>query len=341
MRVGVVGCGYWGSKHVRVLRSLPDIKSLVVVDPQAERRTVIADAYPSITQCATLEEALDRVDALVVATPPSTHATIGRKAIEAGKHLLIEKPLATSTADAADLVSLADAADTILMVGHTFEHNAAVQKLRAIIEADDLGTLYYVDTARLNLGLYQPDINVLWDLAPHDVSIVNYLLDDTPTAVQAWGEAHAHPLLEDVAYLRLEYGRRGVTVQVHVSWLDPCKVRRVTVVGSEKMAVYNDLNDDQRIRVYDKGVVAGGLDETGLDAVPSSYRYGSIVAPYIDFGEPLLTQDRMFVDCVGTGAKPTTDGRNGLNVVRVLEAADTSLREGRRVDVRYPLRALS
>jgi predicted dehydrogenase len=258
---------------------------------------------------------------------------IALTALAAGKHVLIEKPMATSTVDAKRLVDAAANLPLVLMVGHTFEYNAAVRRLRGIIAERLLGDVHYIDCARLNLGLYQPDVNVVWDLAPHDVSITNYLLGTTPSTVQAWGSCHAHARLEDVAFMRLTYPDLHVSANIHVSWLDPCKVRRVTVVGSERMAVYNDLADDERIRVYDKGVVAAAAGDHDLGAVPMSYRYGDITSPYIDFQEPLLVQDRHFVDCILSGDRPLTDGQKGLAVVRVLEAANLSLRTGALVAV--------
>lgn len=336
MRVGVVGGGYWGSKHVRVLQGLAEIDQLVLVEPRADRRQALSASFPALLAFPRLTDALDEVDALVIATPPASHVTVALQAIEAGKHVLVEKPLTTSVADAERLIAAAQDADVTLMVGHTFEYNAAVERLRAAVQDGALGDVHYVDTARLNLGLYQNDVNVVWDLAPHDVSILNRVLDATPDTVQAWGRAHAHAYLEDVAYIRLEYSAIGVSAQVHVSWLDPCKVRRVTVVGSEQMAVYNDLADDARLRIYDKGVETP--DSQQLHEYPVSYRHGGIVAPYIEFPEPLGVQDRHFVECARESLVPRTDGHSGLAVVEVLEAAQHSLRTGNQV-VRLPARA--
>jgi predicted dehydrogenase len=330
MRVGVVGCGYWGSKHVRVLEGLDEVSQTVVIDPRDYIRDTLQRSFSNVATFATLEAAVDQVDAVVIATPPSSHRELGLQALDAGLHVLIEKPLATSTADATALVERAEDVGRTLMVGHTFEHNAAVWKLRDIVRSGQLGDIYYIDTARLNLGLYQKDINVLWDLAPHDISIVNHLLGAEPTSVHAWGTSHAASGLEDVAYLKLDFPELSVVAHSHVSWLDPCKVRRATVVGSQKMAVYNDLSDDERIRVFDKGVDAPD-DASSLHKKPMSYRYGGIVSPYIDFQEPLGVQDRHFVECVRTGRRPTTDGHNGRAVVQVLEAAQRSLRLGRTV----------
>jgi predicted dehydrogenase len=327
MRIGVLGCGYWGSKHIRVLQQLTDVDRVVVVDPREERLRTLRRSIPSLQAFPDLDAALDHVDAVVVATPPSTHGRLASRALAAGKHVLVEKPMATSASAGRRLIEEAEAACLTLMVGHTFEYNAAVWKLREVVERGDLGSVYYIDTARLNLGLYQPDINVVWDLAPHDVSIINHVLGCTPTTIQAWGSSHAHAYLEDVAYLRLRYAELGVVAQIHVSWLDPCKVRRVTVVGSRKMAVYNDLADQERLRIYDKGVVAAGRQEEEFDP-PLSYRYGGIFSPFIALQEPLSIQDQHFLDCIRTRSRPRTDGESGLAVVQVLEAATLSLRRG-------------
>jgi predicted dehydrogenase len=337
IRVGVIGCGYWGPKHLRVLEAMPTVAEIAGIDGRPEQLAAIRRALPSVRTFATLDQALPHVDALIVATPPSTHFAIAREAIEAGKHVLVEKPMTTTSAHAEILVELAHRAGTVLMAGHTFEYNPAVLKLRDIVQNDLLGRIYYVDSARLNLGLYQDDVSVLFDLAPHDVSILSFLLGADPDSVQAWGSQHTHPLHTDVAYLRLNYVERDVCANVHVSWLDPCKVRRVTVVGSSKMAVYDDLCIDERIRVYDKGVVPASLGDS-MTQPPMSYRYGDIVAPYTPSEEPLAVQDAHFVDCIRTGSQPRSDGVSGLRVVRVLEAAHRSIETGGIVPLE-PIRA--
>jgi predicted dehydrogenase len=331
-RIGVIGTGYWGSKHVRVMCSLESVGSVAAIDSRPDRLRMLARSFPSVRTFPSLEAALPHVDALVVATPPTTHHTIALEAMAAGKHVLVEKPLATSVAAARRLVDAASAAGLVLMVGHTFEYNAAVWKLRDLVRSGELGHVYYVDTGRLNLGLYQTDVNVIWDLAPHDVSIVNLLLGRTPSSVQAWASRHAHHRFEDVAYLRLVYDGLDVQANIHVSWLDPCKVRRVTVVGSSKMAVYNDLAAEERIRIHDKGVLCP-LDGQDVTQPPTSYRYGDITVPFVPAQEPLAVEDEHFVECVVTGATPRTDGHNGLAVVQVLECAQRSLLAGYPVPV--------
>jgi predicted dehydrogenase len=330
LRIGVVGCGYWGAKHIRVLHTVPEVHQVAAIDRLPERLSNLKPAFPGLATFSDLDSALNHVDAVVIATPPRTHAPLALAALARGKSVLIEKPLATSTADARRILEEAAARDLVLMVGHTFEHNAAVWKLRDLVQGGELGRVYYLDSARLNLGLYQPDVNVIWDLAPHDVSIFNYVLGATPVSVQAWGSRHGHQHLEDVAYLRLLYAEPEVTANIHVSWLDPCKVRRTTVVGARKMAVYNDLSSDERIRIFDKGLVMPGEDGN-LQDIPMSYRYGEIRSPYVSLEEPLSVQDRQFVSCILNGAQPRTDGRNGLSVVQTLECADLSLQTGRPV----------
>jgi predicted dehydrogenase len=330
LRIGVVGCGYWGSKHVRVLHTIEAVEQVVAVDSRPEVLTGLKRGYPGIEVFERLDDALSYVDAVVVATPPQTHAPCALAAMREGKSVLVEKPLATSTLDARALVGSAQKHGVVLAVGHTFECNAAVWKLRDLLQSGELGRLHYIDSARLNLGLYQSDVNVIWDLAPHDISIFNYVLGAKPSLVEAWGSCHAHRLLEDVAYLRLTYDDPDVIGHIHVSWLDPCKVRRTTVVGSAKMAVYNDLAADERVRIYDKGVVPY-MDQPALAQVPMSYRVGDIHSPFLTFEEPLLVQDREFVACVETGKRPSVDGENGVAVVQVLEAAEISLRTHRPV----------
>jgi len=333
LRVALVGCGYWGSKHFRVLHAADDVDEVIAVDSRKDRLENLTRGYRA-TQCfPNLRSALPHVDAVVVATPPSTHVPLALAAIQAGKHVLVEKPLAATSAGGLALVYAAAAAGVVLMVGHTFEYNPAVRKLAELVRTGELGELYYIDSARLNLGLYQKDVNVILDLAPHDVSIINYVLGRKPVAAQAWASRHAHRRLEDVAYLRLFYDDHlddgSLSANIHVSWLDPCKVRRVTAVGSKKMAVYNDLAAEERIRVLDKGVLPPPDDS--LTQPPMSYRYGDIVAPYVSPDEPLVVQDRHFVECIVNGAQPLTDGENGLAVVEALEAAELSRRLGRPV----------
>ncbi|NEK59062.1 Gfo/Idh/MocA family oxidoreductase [Geodermatophilus sabuli] len=321
-RVAVVGYGYWGSKHVRVLSSMPGV-AVTVVDANPDRLAEAAAHHPMATLATCLDDVLDDIDAVIVATPPGAHAAVARQALEAAKHVLVEKPLTTSVWDAELLVEAAARRRVHLMVGHTFEYNAAVWKLRELVRSGALGRVLYVDTARLSLGRYQSDVNVIWDLAPHDISIVSYILDEMPSSTAVWAHCNISSQHADVAYLRLDFERAKVPAYVHVSWLTPNKTRQVTVVGERKMAVYDDLSDNERIRVYDIGVDVDAIDDpTAAHALPVSYRTGDITSPYIAFKEPLLVQDEHFLDCIRTGARPDTPGERGLEIVRVLEATN-------------------
>jgi predicted dehydrogenase len=331
VRVGVVGVGYWGVKHVRALEKVEGVSAVVAIDERLADEPDGSLAAMGIDQYGDLTCALSKVDALVIATPPSTHYSVGLQAIAAGKHVLIEKPLATNAGEARALIAAAEAAGVVLMSGHTFEHNAAVHKLRELIRERDLGQLYYLDCARLNLGLYRDDVGVIADLAPHDISIANYVLSSRPTTVTAWGSRFVGVDHEDVAFLRLDYADIGVRASVQVSWLSPVKVRRVTAVGSRRMAVYDDTAEDERIRIYDKSAIPpekGSGNRQGM-----RYHQGDTVLPHVDFAEPLAVQDQEFVSCIRTGRQPAADGMSGLSVVQVLDAAQISLREQRPVSI--------
>ena len=331
VRVGVIGYGYWGPKHVRVLRGIPGV-SVHVADHDPARRALAVRAFPELPVHSSIDALLAEVDAVVIALPVSLHHPAGLAALQAGKHVLVEKPLALTVSDSEALIEAAAEAKRTLMVGHTFEYNAGMWRLRELIDSGALGDLCYIDAARLNLGLYRSDINVVWDLAPHDVSILNYLLGKTPESVAAWGRANGPSAHEDVAYLCLQYADPDVSAYVRVSWLDPCKVRRVTVVGRDKMVVCNDLSASERVRIYDVGVQHPSSEAP--EAMPMVYHHGDIVTPFVPFEEPLAVQDEHFIECIRTGARPRTDGASGLEVVRVLEAASESLKLQRPVHIR-------
>jgi predicted dehydrogenase len=329
----VVGCGYWGSKHVRVLSGLPSVSGVVAIDRDEALRCKLRSVFPAVEMFASLENALPALDAVIVATPPESHAAVARSALQAGKHVLVEKPLATSLDDAREVVRVAHEADRLLMVGHTFKYNPAVRELRRRVSAGELGDIYYIHSARLNLGLYRRDVNVVWDLAPHDITIMNDLLQALPTSVTAWGATLACTDQEDLAHIRLDYGDRGVSGYIHVSWLDPNKVRRVTVVGTRRMAVYDDLAEE-RLRIYDRGVEPPPEGEVPFER-PHSYRYGDICSPHIDLQEPLQLEVGHFVDCIRDGTPPESCAAEGLAVTSILAAVDKSLRLGCTVPVTY------
>ncbi len=324
IRVGIIGCGYWGPNLIRNFADLPTSEVVIVADLKMDRLNKIKANYPQmmVTEdyCDLFEQ---KLDAVVVATPPATHYAITRDCMQHGLHALVEKPLTLSSADAEDLVQLANSKNLVLMVGHTFEYNAAVHALKDLIDKGELGQIYYLDSARLNLGLFSNQLNVIWDLAPHDISILLYLLGKLPVGVSAHGTECVFKGIHDVAYINMHFPD-NVMAHVHVSWLDPCKVRRVTVVGSKKMAVYNDIESLEKIKIYDKGVSAPAYTEN-FGEFQFSYRYGDILIPNIRFTEPLKLECQHFLDCIANHTKPCSCGEVGLNVVKVLEAAQRSL----------------
>lgn len=329
MHIGVVGLGYWGSKHLRVVSGLPEVDEVSVFDLDGQRTAAATASFPAVRAASSIDDLLSRVDGVILATHPATHAPLGLAALNAGCHVLVEKPLALSSRDGQALVEMADALALTLMVGHTFAYNPAVQALRTMVAEGRLGRVLHVESQRLNLGLFQSDCDVIWDLAPHDISILTTLLGSTPTSVSSWGKGHIDPQVVDNAYIRLTFADLAAEAVVHVSWLDPHKTRQVTVVGSERMAIYDDLADELKLRVYDKGIQLSV--QPAPNEQPLTYRYGDVHCPYIPPQEPLMLEDRHFVECIRTGRRPLTDGRAGLDVVRTLEAATLALRTGQEV----------
>jgi predicted dehydrogenase len=263
------------------------------------------------------------IDAVVVATPPTTHYEIAARALDAGKHVFVEKPLATSSVECEDLLVRAKAKSLILMVGHTFLYTAAVNKIKELIKSGELGDILYINTTRVNLGIFQEDINVVWDLAPHDVSILNFILESTPEEVAAHGHSYIRQTVEDIAFMHLKYPG-SIMAHVHVSWLNPNKIRETTVVGSKKMLVYDDISSLEKIRIYDKGVTVLPHYDT-FGEFQLSYRFGDIFIPRLDDSEPLKVACQHFIDCIKSGVEPKSSGKHGLEVVRVIEAANESL----------------
>ncbi|MGD9140642.1 MAG: Gfo/Idh/MocA family oxidoreductase [bacterium] len=326
--VGVIGCGYWGPNLLRNFNQLPGAKVKYCCDLSDDRLKHMKSLYPHLTATKDMSDLIeDRdVDAVVVATPVSTHYPIAKACLEGGKHVLLEKPLTQSTAEAEGLVKLADEKKKVLFVGHTFVYSAAVEKMKDLLKADELGDIYYVSSVRVNLGLFQEDINVIWDLAPHDISIMNYLFDSEPVTVTTFARSYIQPGIEDVAFLILQYPG-GTVAHIQVSWLDPNKIRRTTLVGSKKMLVYDDTSMLEKIRVYDKGVdVLPHYDTFGEFQL--SYRFGDIVVPKIKEVEPLKKECSHFMDCALNGKRPQSSGRDGLAVVKVVERACESAKLG-------------
>jgi len=331
IRIGVIGCGYWGPNLIRNFSHLKGSQVLMCSDLSEDRLTHMRNLYPQIETTTDYKRVLARkeIDAVVVATPPDTHMRLAVEALRAGKHVFVEKPLALSAAEGTAMVEEAQKAQRVLIVGHTFVYTAAVNKIKEVIESGELGRVMYISTTRVNLGIFQENINVVWDLAPHDVSILNYILDAAPESVATQASSYIRKNVEDVAFLTLRYPN-DVLAHVHVSWLNPNKIRSTTVVGSKKMLVYDDISALEKIRIYDKGVTVTPHYDT-FGEFNLSYRYGDILVPRLDDAEPLKVACQHFVDCVEKGTAPRSSGLHGLNVVRVLEAAVESIREDGRV----------
>jgi predicted dehydrogenase len=326
LRIGVIGSGYWGPNLIRNFDALSESTVAAVADLRQDRLNSIQKSYPHIHVTNDYKELFNLgLDAIVVATPPKTHHSIARECMEHGLHVLIEKPMTLTSKDGEDLCALAHAKNLTLMVGHTFEFNSAVQALKKIIDSGELGKILYIDTARLNLGLFQNGLNVIWDLAPHDISILLYLLEQDPISITAHGNASILNDVEDVVYMNMVFPN-NIFAHVHVSWLDPCKVRRVTVVGSQKMVVYNDIENNEKIKIYDKGVVKPEYTNSFAE-YQYSYRSGDILIPNIQFAEPLRQECQHFVSSIINHTTPRTDGESGLRVVRILEAAQHALQK--------------
>jgi predicted dehydrogenase len=319
--VGVIGCGYWGPKLIRNFSALPEAELAMVCDLQVERLSAVGEEYPGTQLTTDLEVMLaSEVAAVAIATPVGTHYDLAKRALLAGKHVLVEKPLTTTLREAAELVALAEQRGLMLMVGHTFLFEPAVERLRDVVQSGELGEIWHITAHRLNLGLFRRDANVLWDLAPHDISILLEVLGTEPTVVSARGACHVQPGIQDVAYIDLRFPG-GVMAHVHVSWLDPGKVRRVTVVGSHKMAVYDDTAVE-KLRLYDRAVVFPAVGNPVGEPV---YRFGETTSIRLPTVEPLRRQCAYFLDCVRSGARPKSQGQLGMNVVHILERADRSL----------------
>ena len=334
VRLAHVGLGYWGPNLARNLANADGGSLVMLCDSDRERLERVGRQFPGARLVTDFADVLaaDDVDAIALATPVQTHFELASEALRAGKHVLVEKPLATSSAECQELIDLAEARDLRLMVGHVFLYNAAVQMVHDYIKSGRLGSVYYIYSQRLNLGQVRRDVNALWNFAPHDLSILCHWLDAEPTAVQAKGYAYLQPGIEDVVFMTLDFPG-GIGANVHISWLDPHKVRRMTVVGSERMIVYDDVSSDAKVVVYDRGVSKAYPDPR--DASLGSYanfgefqlllRAGDVLIPQVEFTEPLKAECQHFVDCIRDGRTPLSDGRQGLMVVRALEAAQRSL----------------
>jgi predicted dehydrogenase len=339
VKIALVGLGYWGPNLARNLASLKEAQLHTLCDLCADRLAQFSRQYPEAHMTSDYNTVLNaqEIDGVVIATPVHTHFELAKRALQAGKHVMVEKPLAQTSAQCRELIALAEHQGLILMAGHVFIYNSAVRKVKEYIDSGLLGQIYYIYSQRLNLGIIRQDVNALWNFAPHDISIINYWLDAAPIDVVVRGYSYIQPGIEDVVFMTLDYPG-DVGANVHISWLDPHKIRRMTIVGSERMVVYDDVSADARVIIYDKGVTRKRNTSTSPNPDGNSLgryetfgefqlllRAGDILIPKLDFAEPLKLECQHFIECIRTGQQAITDGYDGLRVVQVLEAAQASL----------------
>jgi len=328
VRIGVVGCGYWGPKLARVFSELPGATLAMVSDLQEERLADIQQRYPDVISTRNYQDILEGdVDAIVIATPVNTHYRLAKAALLAGKHVFVEKPLTRWSDQARELIEIAKDRGLKLMVGHTFVYNPAVEAVAAIIRSGELGRIYYLNATRVNLGLLQPDINVMWDLGPHDISMISFILGQDPVKVSAHGSAYVNTKrgLYEIVYMNMFY-EDGTLANLRFSWLHPVKQRRLTIVGSKKMLVYDDIADN-KVVIYDKGVEVPAYSVTE-EEFHASYRHGEPTVYPLEWVEPLQVECSHFLASIRNGAATRSDGEDGLRVIKVLETAQRSLLNG-------------
>jgi predicted dehydrogenase len=328
--IGVIGCGYWGPNLLRNFAENEQAQLRWVCDTDETRLTAMARRYPVARTTTNCRELIDdpELDAIAVVTPVGTHFQIARDALLAGKHVLVEKPLTSTVRAAEELIDLAEKNERTLMVDHTFVYTGAVRKMKEIVKSGELGDLLYFDSVRINLGLFQRDINVIWDLAPHDLSIMDYLIERQPLGLSALGSCHIEPEIENIAYMVMKFPDDFIA-HFHFNWLAPVKIRRTLIAGARKMVLYDDIEPTEKVRVYDKGVTTNRNADREADyQTLISYRTGDVWAPKLDATEALRYVVAEFIDAIRNGRKPLTDGEAGLRVVRLLEAAQTSIKRG-------------
>lgn len=327
IQVGVIGYGYWGPNLVRNFFECPATQVGMVADLSSERLATVARRYPSVAATTNYKDILKNpaIDAVAISTPVSTHFALAMEALEAGKHVLVEKPMTASSQQALRLIEEAEHRRLLLMVDHTFVYTGAVRKIRELIEKGSLGEIYYYDSIRVNLGLFQHDVDVIWDLAVHDLSIMEYLLPDFPAAVSATGIGHVSGAAENIAYVTAFYDS-SLIAHLNVNWLSPVKVRRTLIGGSRQMIVYDDMESSEKVKLYDKGITVKNGPES-LHKLLVGYRSGDMYCPQLDVTEALRVEAQHFAECIETGQTPLTDGYAGLRVVSVLEAATQSMRD--------------
>jgi predicted dehydrogenase len=326
INLGVIGCGYWGPNLIRNFRSLPDCNLKMIFDLDTKRLKHFKTLYPEIEGHTDYKHSLNGagLDAIVIATPVRFHYKMAKESLEAGKHTFIEKPMALSVRECKELVQIAESRGAILMIGHTFLYSPHVRRIKQIVLHGDIGEIQYIASRRLNLGLYQKDINVAWDLAPHDLSIILYIMDDLPISINCQGTANITSGIEDVSNMSLTFPKnRFATIQN--SWLDPKKVREMTIVGTRRMIVYDDVEPLEKIKIYDTRVVTPPHYDTFAE-FQYAYHYGDMYVPHVQQEEPLKTECQHFLDCIAHGTAPLTNGKMGMEVVRILEASTASMK---------------
>jgi predicted dehydrogenase len=335
--IAVVGCGYWGPNLIRNFRTIQGARVKAACDKDKKRLSYIRQLYPEVKTTENYEEILEDKDikAICVSTPVWSHYELAKKSLESGKHTFVEKPLASNSDQCVDLIEIAKQNNLVLMTGHTFIYSAPVKRIKEIVDSGDIGEMLYVSSQRMNLGLFQKDINTTWDLAPHDISIILFVMDSDIAYVNCQGEAHINPGIEDVTNMSLSFKNKAFAT-IQNSWLDPNKVRRMTFVGSKRMILYDDNEPLEKIKIYDKRVEIPPHYDTFAE-FHYSYHYGDMYAPHINQVEPLKVQCEHFVKCINEGNEPDTSGVDGLSVVKVLEAATESLKKGgARIDFEKP-----
>lgn len=331
INVGVLGCGYWGPNLIRNFLNNKGCGQVIACDLDQSKLDLIQVRYPSLKVTQDCQRLLgsDQVDAVAIATPVNTHFQLTREALQAGKHAFVEKPFTASSAEARQLINLAQEKELTLMVGHTFEYSPPVVKIGELISQGTLGDIYFISSSRVNLGLHRKDVSVIWDLASHDFSILFSWLQSSPLRITALGKDYVQHGIPDVAFINMEFPS-GCVAHIEVSWLAPSKLRRTAVIGSEKMLVYDDTEVMEKVKIYDKGVAYKDPDSFGEFQL--SYRAGDIISPRLDNYEPLSVEVSHFFECIRTGQKPKTDGLSGLRVVQALEAAQSSLEKNGHVE---------
>ncbi|MGD1089215.1 MAG: Gfo/Idh/MocA family oxidoreductase [Verrucomicrobiota bacterium] len=328
INVGVVGCGYWGPNLVRNFRSLSDCNLKIMCDTNEQRLAHLKSLYPEVEAATDYNYMLNGVglDAVIIATAVRLHYPMARASLLAGKHTFIEKPMASSSQECEELIKIARKKGLVLMIGHTFLYSPAVRKIKEIVDSGDIGEIRYINARRLNLGLFQEDINVAWDLAPHDIAIVLSIIGEQPVTVNCQGSAHITPGIEDRTTMCLSFQKQRTAI-IQSSWLDPRKVREMTIVGSKRMIVYDDVAPLEKIRIFDARVERPPHYDTFAE-FQYAYHYGDVYSPYIKQEEPLKTECQHFLDCIKLGKTPLTDGQQGLELVRILETSSESLKKG-------------